>query len=67
MAGAVANLQIRRISATSLRKRVICNVSASTSWSSAAAPPSMSNWQIISYNSKSSNITLPFAKGLQPR
>ena len=29
------------------RKRVICNVSASTSWSSAVAPPSMSSCHII--------------------
>ena len=29
------------------RKRVICNVSASTSWSSAVAPPSMSSGHII--------------------
>ena len=47
------------------RKRVICYVSASTSWSSAVAPPSMSIK--LSYNSKSSNMTLPSAKCLQPR
>ena len=42
-----ANLQIRRVS---FRKRVICNVSASTSWNSAVAPASMysmSNYHII--------------------
>ena len=35
--------------ANSFRKRVICNVLASTSWNSAAAPSSisMSNWHII--------------------
>ena len=44
-----ANLQIRWILQPTFRKRVICNVLASTSWSSAAAPSSisMSNCHII--------------------
>ena len=44
-----ATLQIRWILQPTFRKRVICNVSASTSWSSATAPSSISvsNYHII--------------------
>ena len=44
-----ATLQIRWILQPTFRKRVICNVSASTSWSSAAAPSSISvsNYHMI--------------------